>query len=452
MSMFVEEGWAYRSAGSNPRHLITAAIAPSARAVHYPARALPLTPMTADELMSAVQNALVVRPKGLIFSLSHDHYLTVAGGVQNCVGDEQAWASSNDWAYLHICPNAPVPLLGANKPASDTEFIVSLDGERLGVVAMPVLTAILAQVHIMPVDYRMVVHHLLGFAPEHVARIWESCKRPDGLYVWTHDLFTLCPSIHLLRNDVTFCESPPPDSQACMICNAGDERAEHTRRLRHFFATTQPRVLSPSATLLEFWQAKGGYEHASAEVIPPCRLCSDDHGPTLKAGRPLRVGFMGAPVYSKGWPVFEELARWFSRDDRYQFYHFGWQPVDVPNLNFIKTSVSRDDRDAMVRAAREAELDVLINWSQCYESFSFTTHEALAAGAYVIVRKGAGHAARAVETEYADRGCTVKTSVELNALFEGEGMRALLRTSTRRYGRVVAGHGVGHILGEAAHD
>ena len=44
-------------------------------------------------------------------------------------------------------------------------------------------------------------------------------------------------------------------------------------------------------------------------------------------------------------------------------------------------------------------VDVAVNWTLCYETFSFTSYEAILAGAMMLVRADAGNATHLITTD-----------------------------------------------------
>jgi hypothetical protein len=439
------DGWSCRTRENHAKRMIMTAVSPAVRSVGW-GKILNDEPLSRSALRSALLDVTRNSGLGLVLSFSHDDYLNVGGGVQNCVGDEQAALARQGWNYLHICPNEPKPLLGKYAEASEVTCIANLNGTRLGVVVLADLIEALAQVKSEGVSMRSVVHHMLGFAPEHILAAIEACDSEYPPLVWIHDLFTLCPTSTLLRNQVTFCNAPPVSSAVCGVCHAGGDRVEHVERVRRFFARTCPIVLAPSATILDFWLSHAGYEHAQTHVLPPCEISFERDAPAYTKDAPLRVGFLGAPHFHKGWFTFESLARWHARDPRYEFFHLGWETLEVPNVTFVRTAVTYQDRSAMVRATVEQGIHVAINWSMCFESFSFTMYEALAAGAYVLARRGAGNVAREVSSTFADRGSTVGSEIELSALFEEGGIREMVGQSRRQYGTLSYSNQTGGVL------
>lgn len=437
------EGWAYRLRRDPARETINHAISPRARAAHWQ----PVTredPLPREELLSALEDAGVAQAAGWAVVFSHDHYLTVFGGTQNCMNDEEAALRHAGWTYLHFCPVQPLPMLSDPVPAHMMRLVASLNGVRLGVVTMADVATTVTLLGRTHRNLTFIIHQLLGHAPELIAALVTACPNAQTVF-WAHDLFALCPSVHLLRNDISFCGSPPIGSPACGICPSGSERPGHVTRMGAFLANTCPTVLAPSATILKVWQRHTGFT-GPTRVVPPCRVEFQSEAAPFNRGRPLRVGHLGAPLFAKGWQAFESLARWHQGDPRYEFIQLGTLTLDVPNIRHIYTQVSREDRHAMVKAVIEAGVDVAINWSLCYESFSFTAMEAVAGGAFVIARKGAGNVGSLVTAVAPNRACVIETEVELQALFAEGHILELAAGADRRTGHLVPSQGTGAIL------
>lgn len=438
------EGWAFRPAVSQNKARILNAAPLAQRAKHYG----PVSneaPLSAATVRQTLSEALLGSPSGLIVAFSHDHYVTIAGGVQNCLRDEQALLCAERWAYLHLCPNRPLPMLAEPALAGNFEVVISLSGATVGVALLSDLEAVLDEIRASGRTIRSIVHHLLGFAPELVEKLIRATGDVNPI-VWVHDLFTLCPSIHMLRNDAKFCFAPQCDSAVCGICVYGPDRSAHVRRMRNFFASLRPQVVAPSATLLEFWRDKGGYTYRGSQVITPCEVCFDRSVPAYDDARPLRVAFLGLAAYHKGWDAYESLAKWHARDARYEFFHIGSDGPDVPHLKRIPVTVTPASRHAMVEAVRDAGVDVVVNWSLCYESFSFTAAEAVAAGAFVVARRDAGHVWPLVSAIDARRGCRIATDSELYALFVSGEILGLAANADRRAGTLKFGRYSGQLL------
>jgi hypothetical protein len=369
--------------------------------------------------------------KGLILAVSHDDYTKVDGGIQNCIGDEEAEFRRGDYVYVHICPARPLPMLSDETSTSSFFVSVRIQRETIGIMSLENLLCELVSFRTQLQSLTFIVHHLLGFSPELVV---DAVRRlmPDDVIFWVHDFFTLCSNYALLRNDVAFCHAPKVNSQVCSVCCYGVERRQHVDRITAAFEALRPTVLAPSETALAFWKEHQNMPFGAAAVVPHGKLVFKEK-PTIRDCWPLKIGFLGVPFYNKGWHTFEALAARHSGDSRYEFFHLGVAEVgSARNIKFVEVSVKSQGREAMAEAVASVGIDAVVNWSLCYETFSFTTHEALAGGAFVIARKGAGNIWPAVQQYAAERGCAVETEDELFELFASGSLDRL--TKQRQFG------------------
>ncbi len=390
------------------------------------------------EQFRAAVVASLAGSSGLALSFSHDPYLAIVGGLQNCIGLEQRAFRTLGWSYLHLCPYRPLPILADPVPIEEFEVIASLDGAVLGVLPLRAVADILARYAAEPIRRTAIVHHLLGHSPELVRTVIDTMQ-PEKLFFWIHDLFAHCPSVHLLRNDESFCGGPPLDSGACRICHAGAERKAHVARFSTFFAALRPHLLAPSQTILDKWLELRNYDHAGATVLPPCRL--EPAGAVEPSAGTLKVGFLGTGYSHKGWDIFATLALWLADDPRYRFYQLSSQPDPLPCVAHRPVTVTPEDPEAMARAVLDCGLDIVINWSLCYESFSFTTIEAIAGGAFLIARSGSGNVVPLLRSIDPALGIAVASLTELQALFVTGDIITLARNAPRRAGSLVMGSG-----------
>ena len=216
--------------------------------------------------------------------------------------------------------------------------------------------------------------------------------------------------------------------------------------MRSFFDAARPVIVAPSDAALNLWRSRAGLPHSDAFVQPPAdlRLGRAEGWARLGGTRGrLRIAHLGRRVFHKGWPVFEELAMRFANDPRYEFLQLGAADDDAPMpgcVRHLPVQVTPDRRDAMTEAVRNAGVDVVVAWSMWPETFCFTAHEALAGGAYVVARQGAGNIWPAVARNAPGQGCAVADQDALFAMFAG----ATLTTAAakpRRQGTVLPGPG-----------
>lgn len=409
------------------------------------------TALTLSELMVKFDGCY--RRDGLVLSISHDDYKKSFGGIQNIISDEEQLFSKNGWNYLHLCPAEPLPMLSDISFVENFRLKLRLNGNFLGVTEAQTLIAGLQAW--LPKDgpVELLVHHLLGHAPEVVAELAQALPVRRAK-VWLHDFFTLCPSYALMRNDVAFCGSPPTGSGACRICTYGTQRVEHVERMRHFFEKLIPDVAAPSEVALQFWASQADYCVYSKRVIAPANTylapVSVDREASLPSV-PLTIAHIGARSYLKGWNVFEELALRFKKDPRFRFLQLGAED-GAPLIGCVKNvpvKVSADNRNAMIEAVAEQCVDVVVSWSLWPETFCFAVHEALAGGAFIVTREGAGNVWPAVSSLAPHRGVVLDDIESLFQLFTSGELERLVRGSARLRGAVLSGkHSYGWVTTE----
>ncbi len=279
------------------------------------------------------------------------------------------------------------------------------------------------------------LHHLLGFSPELVVDLAQAFA-PNKTIAWVHDFFTLCQHPAMLRNNTAFCDGPEPNSRDCTTCMYGGARRKlHLARLGYLFDALRPDLLAPSEAALTFWRTRSPLRYSTASVFPHCTLLME---PTLLARKSeahLRIGFAAGAWHHKGWDVFEELASRFQNDPRYSFFHFGATSASFSSkLTFIQVVVTPKERFSMTDAIRAHEIDVIVNWSRCYETFCFAAYEAVAAGAFVLAPKRAGNIVPAVSQKGVEQGMGLDSDQELFRLFAGGDLFELAKR--RRYGKL----------------
>ena len=403
---------------NDPRTMIERATSPSERARGWLRDLGPAT-LTWQDLASRLLPSEELRVQGLVISISHDDYIENVGGTQNIIGDEMRALVQAGYAYLHLCPGQPLPMLA---PLGCDEMLmnVRLNGCKLGLVRFSDAIKALGVTRCSQSVCIVVVHHLLGHRPEDVASLVATLN-PDRVFAFLHDYFAFCISYPLLRNDVAHCNAPDVSSGSCRVCCYGQERRSHLARMEAFFAEVRPTMCIYSDAARELWAARSQFGPLDILQVRLARVELNEPVETSAAvvagSAPLRIGFLGTPAYLKGWNVFASLAQEFDRDPRYEFVQLSSRAVHRRNVMHVPVSVTLSDRLAMVRALREAAIDVALIWSLWPETFCFTAYEAMAAGSFVITCYGSGNVWPGVEAQGPRQGIRLNSAEELRELF-----------------------------------
>ena len=364
----------------------------------------------------------------LHITFSHDDYTANTGGVQLCLQREGARIAALGRDHLHIFPARPWPVVRTKGEAG--HLGVLLNGQALGVFAPKTVAAMLrkAVAGVTPGRRGFAIHSLLGHAADETADIVAAAGLSAGFF-WLHDFASLCAGFHLLRNDVEDCAAPPPDSPACGICVYGPWRARHLAEHARLFQRLSLTVVSPSRPTLDLWKASASYPAAAEVILPHATLVDREPAPRTPADRPLRLAFAGMPVAHKGWELFRDLVARHEGDPRYAFLHLGGRTPGGLPLAFHRVVVTDARPRAMQDAIERLEIDAVLIWPLCRETFSFTAYEAVAGGAAVVTGPDSGNVAAFVESS--GHGRVLADEAALAALLESGEIAELARARRR---------------------
>jgi len=329
--------------------------------------------------------------KRLHVTFSHDDFSTNLGGLQFAIRREAERLEAEGRDHLHLYPARPWPVV---RTAADRGVLgVVWNGMRVGVFAPADIARVLSEASGREARGRsFAIHSLLGHAADETADILAAVGLRDGAF-WLHDFASLCAGFHLLRDDVEDCGAPPPDSAACGICVYGAWRSRHLAEHARLFERLNLTVAAPSRATLDLWRSSTTLPAAASAVLPHAVLEPREAAPPVPADRPLRIAYAGLPVTHKGWPVFRKLATRFAGDPRYAFHHLGARGDATLPVAFQAVTAGADRPLAMRDALQAAEIDIVLIWPLCRETFSFVAYEAVAAGCAVITGPDSGNVA-----------------------------------------------------------
>jgi glycosyltransferase involved in cell wall biosynthesis len=358
----------------------------------------------ADVRRFAGKLARRLRHREFVLAISHDDYLASVGGVQLCLRDEEEELAAEGVSYVQVFPAVTHPTL---RTPEEMLVMVQADSRAVGVVRGTDLPEVLGSV--VEVHGRtcrgIAVHHLRGWSPEVVERT--AARLPEaGVIFWVHDFFSVCPRHTLLRNGHEFCGAPPADSVTCRTCDAGTARVACGPIVRALLDRLRPSVAAPSEFARDLWCREHPGLAAHARVLPPV-LVRHDAAPQPERVRRLedrarrpRIAYVGSPVASKGWGTWKRVAADAGIASDFELLHLGSAGEGESAGRLVPAVVTREDRGAMVRALQTHEVDAVLLWTGCPETFSFVLQESIAAGCLVLAKAGSGN----VEATIRERG------------------------------------------------
>lgn len=131
----------------------------------------------------------------------------------------------------------------------------------------------------------------------------------------------------------------------------------------------------------------------------------------------IKVAFLGHKTYIKGSAVWDFLIEQKNIIGQYDFYHIGGSEKSGFVVN-IPYSFQKSGINSAVDTLIEYDIDIVILWSLVPESYSYTLHEALCAGCYIITSEQSGNIAYTLSNM--DCGKVMELKEDLITFFEDE--------------------------------
>ena len=368
-----------------------------------PTKAIPDNILLAPKIQEILESKL---REEYVISLSHDNYLSITGGAQIYLADEQRLINQQNKSYIHVYPYKK-----ENTLVSSEKILyvgVNVDGEPAFETEPNELVTALTALENKKL-MKLVIHHTMGFNLVTLQLFLDFAQR-KGTF-WLHDYFSLCPSYNLRRNDNEYCGAPDIQSNACQLCKYGHQRRLQAPEIEQLFRENQLDVAAPSRFSYELWQSRFPIQ-STPHIIPPAALKWKNNTPADLTKGILRIGFLGYPLDYKGWQAWLRLTQELNGNKRYEFFHFSTQSGALGNYTRIDARVTKENRLAMVESLRQSHIDVAFLWSIVPETFSFTLHEALAAGCYIVTNPNSGNIQDYIK-RHPKRGSILQNETEL---------------------------------------
>ncbi|MDZ5650783.1 hypothetical protein [Nitrospirillum sp. BR 11828] len=267
--------------------------------------------------------------RGVVVAIDHGVAAVPTGGGGVLLPNERRRFIDRGYRYIHLRPGAPSSASHRDEPAGSL-IEVSVDGERVGLSDYADLADVLAEDLGAQTLHRVfTVHGILGHDVAGVVAV-QRALRPVRNCFWVQDFSSLCANPLLLRNDLSFCGAPPPDSLACGVCLYGEARRRHLPLMTRLFKAIDFEVMAPSRSALDLWRGAALLPSVSTAVLAQShlveqgmrRLLGDDDALLGLPNAPVRVAFVGNPSFQAGWEVFEELVQTLQGCFSYRFHHF----------------------------------------------------------------------------------------------------------------------------------
>ena len=328
--------------------------------------------LTSVETLSTLIKDL---PGKSILSLSHDNFKENAGGVQLCVSREFDQASSASYSYIHLSPLSPKLSLQLDE-SLDIELNMFIGTSKaLEVRGLDAIEVLKHHGNLSAVA----MHSILGFTDSFLMSLTDELK-PDNWFFWMHDFSSCCVNFNLMRNGISFCGGPSLESSSCSVCSDYEGRKAYLPVIKKLFGKGKFRFICPSQSTMDVI-LNTFPEIENSLIIHPHLMLRDKTLQPYVPNKKIKIAFCGSAMFLKGWSFFIELANQLYGE--IEFYHFSTVKEPYGFINHVMTTIS-DGKSQMTQNLLDNNIDFVFVGSLCSETFSYSAHEAISAGCYLL--------------------------------------------------------------------
>lgn len=333
--------------------------------------------------------------KTCVIVFSHSNYLIKPTGTEKCIRELADVLLQKDTATIQVFSmyNKFSRVFG------DQLIGVNYGKEFIGIYRLGDLThliTILCKKYILsPIGIH--IHHLMNFDLPALQRFMTALPLPTHLFI--HDYYTVCTSTNMIDSRGEFCGVSFPSWEKCTHCSYY-KNFQQTNLIRNFLERISPsidRVIVPSLDLFNRWTS----------VYPEYKEITHVRGHLTPSGRykrnytenkKIKVAFVGSQLPLKGYEDWKKVADALGKlDSQYELHYLGTARHKHPNVINHTVSTATGGKDAMTTSLRENDIDFILLWSQCPETYSYAYFEASAAGSVIITNPKSGNVAAMVE-------------------------------------------------------
>ena len=330
-----------------------------------------------------------------ILSVSNDNYLLKNGGLPKYIEEQQEALCSLGIDYIHIAPIRKFSFMGKKYILHDL-YTVVIGGAYHGIFTERQVADLLQ-------TRQKEGESLIGLFIHHCIRV--NLKFFDFLLRWIpevpvffyiHDYYSVCPNFLMLKNDISFCGKEKRSEEKCHECSYYISGLKESNTMRNFLDKYYNRIIpvSPSDITKEIWLNTYNQYKDKIKVVPHF-VWNDFYKENMHfLTKKIRIAYVGSALAHKGWNTWIKLYQIFNKkQNAYDLYTFGHNTPKCPNTTQVNVSVTTKESESMQAALRKHNIDCVILWSNCPETYSYTFFESYAANTFILTCEDSGNIA-----------------------------------------------------------
>lgn len=375
----------------------------------------------------------------LALIVSHSNFLANSAGTEKYILEQVGRLEQQGWRWLHLFPEVIHSFVDEKKAT----YGVNLGRRFLGYWPIKKIVRLLNRVG-KEIELSFIQHLMywkfVDYLP--VACVLDRFAVPQIYFL--HDFFSCCPGafIPCYGQNQVICSLAAPTSSVLTSCvdKGYQDRLRLWRsRFGEVFSFAD-QIVAPSEFVRKTWGSIFPHFRDRAHVWGHLALQTRQARPRQpevlrsETGRKVRLAFLGYKAEHKGWAAWCGLIADPRLRERYEFYHLGCGETYSPWVRCLTYSYRDGGPMAAVKALEDNAIDLAFLWSMVPESYSYTFHEALAAGVPVLTSKRSGNIAFAVQNSPTVNGVVFANEEELQLfLLDRRNVYSLLDIPREKY-------------------
>ncbi|SHH33999.1 glycosyltransferase [Tepidibacter thalassicus] len=343
--------------------------------------------------------------------VSHSDYLNSMGGTEKYIYEQvQYLRSKKNIDVIQIFPYSRRFFLDNKK----TFYGVNLNEQFLGYYRVEeIVKKFLGNKKIIEGLY---IHHLMYWQYLDFDVLLMNLKKHDVKMVYyMHDFFSFTPSVYKIYLSYNVREEQiySVDHNYDIVDRlSSKDEVILWRNKFDFILSNMELIVVPSVYLKNI--AKKVFPNEEKKIIDVGHLKllkKDQVNKTVK--EKIKIAYLGYKSNFKGWKTWQKLYLDRNLNSKYEFFHIGSVENYSRNVSCYGYSFIEGGIDAAVKLLNSKNIDIVILWSIVPESYSYTLHEAIAAGVPIITNKRSGNIYYVVQSLGFEVGIVLNDEKEL---------------------------------------
>lgn len=326
--------------------------------------------------------AVKLKNKECVLIISHSDYMGTIGGVEKFLKKRTTDYIREGKTIISISPYYRRTYWSRMRNV----YCLYIDNEYMGSTSLRTLLYFLEEVDIATTE----VHHVLYYPLKDLVCLTEFIYKKKRYSVFVHDELFL--NIEYIYNFMTPKLKSDIYEQAFENCTKG--------LLMNAVFIEVPSHYYRDCVIEKLGCAKEFVHCTSPIVLKVKSISSEKHHRQAK----LRIAYLGYQADNKGYQTWERIAKNKVIISKYELFHIGkWEKM-LSGVKYISYGEKDSSYENSIEALKSNNIDIVLQWSIVAESFSYTFHEALLAGAFVFTSALSGNIAYEIKKLYKYNG------------------------------------------------